>query len=78
MFLSKMTAATLEDINYIVDTSMVKLTPEYTLVHWCIRRLPTMLATQLPPATIRSDSDAFNGRPESRLQTNRDDHQEYI
>lgn len=48
MFLSKMTAATLEDIEYIVDASMVRLGTENVAVTSYVRSQQTMPATQLP------------------------------
>ena len=44
MFLSKMTAATLEDIEYIVDSSMVRFDPQYGVVPWNVQRRLTMVA----------------------------------
>ena len=37
MFLSKMTAATLEDIEYIVDSSMVRFELQYGVVPWNVQ-----------------------------------------
>ena len=51
MLLSKMTAATLEEIEYIVDSSMVRFEPQYAVVSWNVRRRPSMVAIKLPRET---------------------------
>lgn len=54
MFLSKMTAATLEDLNYIVDPSAVRFRAAYSIrvVILYVRRRPMRRATQLQIKTM--------------------------
>ena len=58
MFLSKMTAATLEDIGYIVDSSMVRFELQYGVVPWNVQRRPTMVASYLTRKTTPRYSTA--------------------
>ena len=54
MFMSKMTATTLEDTDYIVDASMVRFESEYAVVRLYLLRRSTMILSQrlreLPPS----------------------------
>ena len=60
MFLSKMTAATLEDINYIVDASMVRFESEYAVFPLYVLRRSTMVSSKRPREL--SPSHATAGR----------------
>ena len=46
MFLSKMTAATLEDIDYVVNASMVRFESEYAVVPWHVLGRSTIVSSQ--------------------------------